>query len=417
MFKALDITKGDLHLLGPITSVGGFSIGPYYVYLLALLSFITGLSPITNAYLSVILGVVGIGITFFVIKDLVSEKSAMLICYLMAISISFISWDQMPWTPSLFYISQIILVYGVVKSLKKQWGYLLVALGVSIGFSSHVGIFLSLIPVFVFYLLARPVKINLKYLLLTILILLGGFLPNIIFDVRHNFENVLRMLTIFKGDGLDYFVGFGKIIKTLSFSVVPLFYPRSMNNFDAVIVRVIFALIIVNTLRLATKKETKKLSMLLLLSVVLPSLYFYLTQGKFSEYYLIMTIPSLIIMASQLIQEVNSKKVMFSILIISTILNFDLYKKMYVPFNLAAKEKVAQEIKSMAGGGDYGISLTTRHGEQFGFDYLFSYYDLKADVPPKKGQTKIFTIVIPEGFDGVNGMKDFDGVGLIWQGL
>ena len=417
MFKALDMRKGDLHLLGPITSVGGFSIGPYYLYLLTILSFITGLSPITNAFLSVILGVVGIGITFFMVKDLVSEKSAMLICYLMAISASFITWDQMPWTPSLFYISQILLVYGVIKSLKHQWGYLLMAIGVALGFSSHVGIFLSLISVFVFYIFSRPVKINLKYLLFAILIVLIGFLPNIIFDVRHNFENVLRVITIFKGDGLDYFVGFGKIIKTLSSSVVPLFYPRSLNNFDAIVVRAIFALIIVNALRLTTKKETKKLSIFLLLSVVLPSLYFYLTQSKFSEYYLIMTIPSLIIMASQIVQEINSKKVLLSILLVSTILNLDLYRKIYVPFNLAAKEKVIQEIKLMAGSSDYGISLTTRFGEQFGFDYLFNYYGLKADVPPKKNQTKIFTIVIPEGFDGVNGKKDFDGIGLIWQGL
>ena len=90
------------------------------------------------------------------------------------------------------------------------------------------------------------------------------------------------------------------------------------------------------------------------------------------------------------------------------------YKKSW---SLKSKTDIAEFIVDKVGYENYGISLSTKLGDGFGFKYIFDYYGIKADVPPKKGETKIFSIIIPDGFDGMKGLKTFDGIGLIWQGF
>jgi hypothetical protein len=82
-----------------------------------------------------------------------------------------------------------------------------------------------------------------------------------------------------------------------------------------------------------------------------------------------------------------------------------------------AKEEVARTMIQKAGTDNYGISLTTSLGNNFGFKYIFDYYKITADMPPKRGETRIFSIIIPEGFDGMVGMEDYSGIGLRWSGI
>ncbi len=40
------------------------------------------------------------------------------------------------------------------------------------------------------------------------------------------------------------------------------------------------------------------------------------------------------------------------------------------------------------GTSGYGVSLSTQPGYQFGYKYLFNYYEASPDIPPKKDQKK-----------------------------
>lgn len=416
--RAKNVISGDLALIGPVTSVGNFSIGPGFVYLWTIFSFIVGYSPIAGALLSVFLGTLFlIGIYLFT-KFFINEKVALFILLLTAVSSNLVFWDQIPWTPSLFYLSQIILLFGAYFSNKNAWGYPLMSLGLVLGFQSHVGIVLSIIPILIYLLFVKPIKPTLKIIIIALSILFFGFLPNLIFDLTHNFENVKRLADVVKGDGLDYFVGFGKIINILSYNAISLIYPNNKIPMDSILIKGLFALVVANGIRLIRSKKFNKLSFLLLITIILPSLFFYIQQGKFSEYYLMMTVPSLILLVALFLNEIrNRNTILILVAIIGVYLNLKMIKEHKLQFNLEAKREVVEYIVSKAGESDYGISLTTRYGEQFGFDYIFDYYGIKADIPPKKGETKIFSIIIPEGFDGITGLKDFDGIGLIWQGI
>ncbi|MEK7168634.1 MAG: glycosyltransferase family 39 protein [Patescibacteria group bacterium] len=416
--RAIDIFKGDFPLLGPTTSVGNFSIGPMSIYLWAFVGIFTGNSPITGAYLSVLLGMITLFGLYLFVKYFVDQKIAYIILFLAAVSSNLIFWDQIPWAPSLFFVSQIILLTGAYLAIKNKIGYLLVVLGFILGFQSHFGIVLSLISTILYFIFARPVKIDKKTLLLSIALLLIGFLPNIIFDLTHNFDNFRKIFGAFGRDGINYFVSFNKIINVLTTNGVSHLYPRNNNLIDSVITKGLFTLILVNGISLLRDKKKKHLSLLLLITSIFPAFLFYIQQGKFSEYYLMMTVPSLLLLVALTLTRLKTKKyVLLLIIIISAFLNFKEIESRYVSWNLKAKTDIAKTIISIGGYENYGISLNSKLGNQFGFNYIFKHYGIKADVPPKKGEIKIFSVIIPQGFDGMVGVKTFDGIGLLWQGF
>lgn len=417
-FRAKDILSGDLALLGPVSSIGSFSIGPGFIYLWSIISFLTQGNPISGTYLSIILGIVTCLSIYVFAKHFIDERAAFVLLFLASISSTLIFWDQNPWAPSLFYLSQIILLTGAYLSNKNKWGIPILSLGLVVGFQSHLGILLSLLSIFIYFIFVRPKKPNIKTILLILGILFLGFLPNIIFDIFNNFINLKRFISIFKGDGMDYFVGFGKIINTLSYSISSLFYVKKINILDSVFSKTVLALILANGARLLMDKKKRNLSLLLLITVIVPALFFYIQQGKFSEYYLMMTVPSLIFLFGLFIVQILNRKLLLSFIIIfSLYFNLQSIVEFKQSWTLGNKVEVAKEIVKIAGKENYGISINSKLGNQFGFDYIFSYYGVIADKPPKKGETKIITIAIPDGFHGINGFKDFGGIGLLWEGF
>lgn len=416
--RAMDLLKGDLPLLGPVTSVGSFSIGPGFIYLWAISSFIFGGAPISGAYLSVVLGALFLIALFLFVKEHVGLKAAYLTLFLGSISSSLIFWDQIPWAPSLFYLSQTILLFGSLASLKHKWGYYLIALSLILAFQSHFGIVLSIVSVLFFFVFVRPIKIDAKTFLISGLILFLGFLPNIVYDLTHDFGNVKKIIyTVDDGD-VDYFVSFNKIVNVLNFNTTSVIYPKNNNLFDSILTKSLFALILVNAISLLRDKKMKNVSLLLLITLVLPAAIFYIQQGKFSEYYLLMTVPSSILLLSLFLNRiVNSKFLLLTVVLLSIYFNYQQISTRYVSWNLKAKEAVTQKIIEVGGKNGYGISINSKLGDRFGFSYIFNYYGIEADYPPKKGETRIFSIAIPQGFEGVVGTHSYDGIGLLWSGM
>lgn len=417
-FRASEVFKGDFPLLGPVTSVGSFSIGPGYVYLLSYLGLFTQNAPITGAYLSVSLGMATLVLIYFFTKYFIDQKAAYLILFFTSISFGLISWDQLPWAPSLFYTSQIILLAGAYLSSKNQIGYILMALGFIAGFQSHFGIILSLVSVILYLFLVKPIQISKKTLITSVLIILVGLSPNILFDLTHNFVNIKKIVLAFKGDGINYFVSLNKIINVLNLHTTGLIYPKNNNLVDSVLTKGLFALILVNAISMLRDKKFKNIALLLLITAILPALLFYVQQGKFSEYYLMMCVPSLIFIFALFIKNIINRKVILAAMILVSIwLNGKEFINKNVPWNLKAKEETVKSIVEKGGTENYGISLSTSLGNNFGFKYILTYYNVSADVPPKQGETKIFSIIIPEGFDGMVGMEDHGGIGLRWSGI
>lgn len=193
------ITKGDLMLIGPGTSVGNMYLGSLYYYLMAPALLLANFSPVGPAVQIALLGVVTIFLVWFVGREwFPSSKTnyaALIATFLYAISPVIIYYSRSSWNPNIMPFFALLSIYAIWRVwIKKEYGWLTV-LGVSYAFvlqSHYFGLLLA--PTLgLFWLLSYK-----KEIIKPTLKGLGFFLflmsPLVIFDVRHNWLNTRAII-------------------------------------------------------------------------------------------------------------------------------------------------------------------------------------------------------------------------------
>lgn len=412
--RARELLAGHPVLLGPKTSLGGFSIGPGFTYLWGLLSIFTKGDPIAGAYASVLLGLTFIVLIYIFALKFYSRKTALVLSFISTISLTLIIWDQSPWAPSLFYIAELLAIYGIYISDKKPVGLFIAFLGLVIGIQAHFAVLLLIPAALIYWLVYKP-KFDKKWIFYAFLITIAGLLPNIIFDVTHNFVNLQRLFSIFKLVVAGMAPPMSKVVLTLVSNSVGFYYP-----FISESLRIAVFAITILICAIAAVKEPKyrKLLVLSLLFLFVPFVFFLFYRSNFSEYYLMSALPPFIILSGYIFEKIN--KYYLATLAIVVFLSFINVKSWIThsrPMNLWAKERAVQTIIEMGGKRGYGVSLSVNPAYRFGYPYLFDFYGASPDIPPLKNQKKIFTIVVPPDYHGIKSFIDFNGVGLRWEGI
>jgi len=412
--RAKELISGHPVLLGPKTSLGGFSIGPGFTYLWGLSDIFTKDNPIAGVCMSVFLGMGFILLIYFFTRKIYSERTALILSFISAVSLTLITWDQSPWAPSLFYLAELLVICGVYISDRKPIGIFVSFLGFAIGFQAHFAIFLLPPAALIYWLIFRP-KFNRKWILYSLLIIIVGLTPNVIFDVTHHFVNFERLLSIFKLAVAGMAPPMSKIIMTLVSNSVSFYYM----SFPEILRIVIFvATILVCVVGIAKDIKYRKMLVLSLLFLFIPFIFFLFYRSNFSEYYLMSAILPFIILSGYIFEKIKKYyMVVLAVIVYLAFINIGAWRTHVKPMNLWAKEQAIQTIIKMSGKSGYGVSLSVEAGYGFGYPFLFSYYGATPDIPPLKNQKKIFTIVAPPGYQGIEAIKDFDGVGLRWEGV
>jgi 4-amino-4-deoxy-L-arabinose transferase-like glycosyltransferase len=412
-FKAKELLTGNPVLLGPKTSLGGFSIGPGFTYLWAIFSFFLRGNPISGAYLSIFLGILTLLAVYLIGKKIFSENIALILAFIMSVSIGFIAWDQQAWAPSLFYLAELVAFYGAYISGKNKYGLPVIAAGLAAGFQSHFGVFLLIPAIIVYLLICRPV-IQRKYLAVSLLILALSAAPVLLYDFSHGFVNIQRFVSIFSLGQSGVAPPRTKILATLVSNSVSTLW----TSFPSLLKCLVFA-VVSGFSAWGIYKDSKYRALLLLsgLLLLVPPFIFLFYKSSFSEYYLMTaTIPFLLLLG-YIFSAINKKYLIFLILGVSAFLNLRSFIAYGKPMNLYAKEQIVQEIVGRGGDGGYGVSLNVQPGYGFGYSYLFDYYKAAPDIPPLEGEQKIFTIISPPKYGGVESMFEVDGIGLRWEGI
>lgn len=410
-FRAKELLSGHPVLLGPKTSLGGYSIGPGFIYLWAIVSLFMKSDPAAGGVLSGLLGVIVTLLLYLFGRKIYSNKVGLLLAFLSSISVGFVFWDQIAWAPSLFYLSELIILYGVFISSKNKYGLAIIAFGFALGFQSHFAIFLLVPPLLIYLFLYKPV-ITKKWLAISILILLAGFLPVLVFDVTHKFVNIARLLNIFllsvNGGGASKI----KIINAFTSEATGIIWPYfpKLSQYCILLIAELFAI-----WGILKDERNRRILVLSNLLLVIPFVLFLFYRSNFSEYYLMTTTIASVFIFGYVFQKLN--KYLLVLFIIPIIyLNIYSYATEKRPMNLNAKKNVVQEIVRVGGESGYGISIATDLGYNFGYQYILNYYGSNGDYPPKKDQKKIFTIVSPPKYRGIESMYEIDGIGLRWEG-
>jgi 4-amino-4-deoxy-L-arabinose transferase-like glycosyltransferase len=202
MLAVRDILYGHhLTLLGPYTSLQGVFQGPLWYYLLAIPTALFGGNPWGDVLLMLCLSMSVIIVVFFVMKQLFGVRAAFVALFFIAISPEAIAAATYSWNPhpmwllvALFIICLYFLSSGKAKFHLFVWPIL----SLMFHFETALAFFLVL-ATFLYLFITQKKAFLSKYFLLAAGIALLFFLPQMLFDIRHNFLMSRSLLALFQG--------------------------------------------------------------------------------------------------------------------------------------------------------------------------------------------------------------------------
>ena len=196
------ILDGNLTLLGPTASVGGFFLGPIYYYMMAPFLLIFNFNPVGPAVMVALFGVLTIWLVYKVTNEFFGYYPALISSLLYAISPLVIIYSKSSWNPNtvpFFTLLMLFMLYvGFIKKSNKYFFLSGIVLGILLQLhylTTFLGVFCGV------YILVCTIYGGSKKILgsfMTVLKRYGLFLSGIIigwspflaFEVRHGFPNV-----------------------------------------------------------------------------------------------------------------------------------------------------------------------------------------------------------------------------------
>jgi len=188
------IQTGKFPLVGLGTSHEWLNYGPIYYWILIPLVKIFGWSPFILFWLALAVSMIGILITYFVFKNIVDKKFALILSFFVSVSPIWVWATRLSKLHTFFFILTPLLIYFLYKVWNGKNKYIF-WLGFSLGalFSFHY----SQLPLFAviflaFWLKRKNLKIK-NYLMF----LAGLVIPNItvlIYDAKNGFSMIKNLI-------------------------------------------------------------------------------------------------------------------------------------------------------------------------------------------------------------------------------
>ncbi|MCX8008831.1 MAG: glycosyltransferase family 39 protein [Patescibacteria group bacterium] len=214
------IIDGDLILLGPTASVGGFFLGPMYYYFMAPFLWLWNLNPVGPAVMVALFGIATIYLVFRVGKEFFHPVVGLISSSLYAVSPVVIAYSRSSWNPNLVPFFSLLLIYmlwrfAMYKKLREVFFAGLIA-GMGIQFHYLYSILIVYALIWLIILSSRHV------IKATGLFFLGFFLtfsPFVAFELRHSFPNTRALINFFLAGEETSFVAnkFFSIVGDVSF--------------------------------------------------------------------------------------------------------------------------------------------------------------------------------------------------------
>ncbi|MPM59437.1 hypothetical protein SDC9_106279 [bioreactor metagenome] len=199
--------NGNLFFIGPQTSIGNMYLGPWFYYLISPALLISNFSPVGPAIFIAFLNILTIYMLYFVGNKWFSKSIGLISAFLFAISPVVIKYSNFIWNPNIMPLFSLLFIYFFFESFnsKKFHYFLYASLSFVMVINSHyLGLaLLPLVGIFWLYSLIRFIQKKSKLLkpflinsLFAFLIFILSLTPQILFDIKHQGQNI-KALTIF----------------------------------------------------------------------------------------------------------------------------------------------------------------------------------------------------------------------------
>lgn len=192
--------------IGVSASNFGFYLGPAFTYLNAILFKLSGGDLVSLAIFSPLLGIATSFSIYYITSKIFSKKAATFALLIYGFSALMNIFDRRFWNPTPIPFISVWLLYSLYKANKDSRWFILTAALMAISLHIHLSL-VAFWPLVLFIVLKNIKKISLKSWLLSISAYLIIISPMIVFDISHNFDNLLgpvRYVFSSKEDGLSF---------------------------------------------------------------------------------------------------------------------------------------------------------------------------------------------------------------------
>jgi len=179
-----------------------YYLGPGFTYLNALLFKISNGNPAFMAWFSALFGLVTIASIYFIVSNLFSKRVAIFTIIIYGFSTLINLHDRRFWNPTPIPFITIWMIFSLTKAKKNPKWLVLTAVLIGAAFHTHLTLLLFIIPtLYIVYLSLKKnsLKTNIKVGILAFIVYLIVTSPLIVFDIVHNFDNLMMPLRIISG--------------------------------------------------------------------------------------------------------------------------------------------------------------------------------------------------------------------------
>lgn len=362
-----------------VTHENSFFAGPYHFYFLLPFYGLMQGNPKAGLVAMVVINMLTVVSGFLIISKFEGRKVGLISSVLFLINQSEISWSAM-YLP-LFGIWSWWAVNKLLKSRKNikwvlvMWGFF----GVSHIIASSI-----IVPITVAWLFSRDKKWEKKDLLVGILGGLVFLTPLLVFDIRHDFLNLKKVIEMLQGKT--------KIARQVWLPAVTYF--KSLNILglkwlgQRVMVIERMLVIIVGVIGIYRIKDIGK-KIVSIVWVVTPLVAMFLYKGGVSEYYFSIGLVMIIILLARELAKLN--KLAMPILGILLVSNFLRLGQIDIKTSLYNKTEIVRYLVGQQTDQIFNVSYELPLGWNTGFGYLFKYLGKE---PQNIDQGHLYTIML-----------------------
>lgn len=176
--------------IGVSASNFGFYLGPGFTYINALLFKISQGDLISLAIFSPLLGIITALSIYYIVSKIFSKNAAIFSTLIYGFSVLMNISDRRFWNPTPIPFITVWLLFSLYKANKDSGWFILTAALIASSLHVHLSL-ISFWPLVIYVVIKNFKKISLRTWILSITTYLLVVSPLIIFDVNHNFDNLL----------------------------------------------------------------------------------------------------------------------------------------------------------------------------------------------------------------------------------
>lgn len=191
-----------LTLIGPYTSLGGIFQGPLWYYLLAVPTIIAGGDPWGAVVLMFFISVLTCVLAYIFMYRLFGFKTAIITFILFAVSPEAVAAATYSWNPHPNWLLVLVYFFSLYFVSKNKQRYHLIlwpVIALMFHFETALGVFILLGTILYVSIFHRD-QIKNKYFFLGLFLAGFFFLPQILFDIRHNFLMTKSAVAVIAGE-------------------------------------------------------------------------------------------------------------------------------------------------------------------------------------------------------------------------